>query len=247
VATQQGRRGARRRIAAEAVGLYRGERAERQTLANRFAAIITNYRAFVRRGVAFLGWDIASNQIIGPLPFIVQAPRLLAGELTLGDVTQSRGAFLSVHDSLSFFRAVYDSFASYRAAIIRLHGLALVNEEARALPRLAGGASEHGALELDGVEVRTPAGASVIDSLDLVLGPGEALVITGPSGSGKSTLMRSLAPLWPFSSGMIRRPGAVEDDMFLAQLPYMPLGDLPAAGSYPGHPVSSATRTSGTR
>jgi vitamin B12/bleomycin/antimicrobial peptide transport system ATP-binding/permease protein len=226
----------RLRDAGEAVGLYRGERAEHETLSARFAAIITNYRAFVRRGVAFLGWDIASHQIIGPLPFIVQAPRLLAGELTLGDVTQSRGAFLSVHDSLSFFRAVYDSFASYRAAIIRLDGLVLANEEARALPRLSCSASEHGVLELDGVEVRTPTGASVVDPLDLVLGPGESLVITGPSGSGKSTFMRSLAQLWPFSSGMIRRPGTVDDDMFLSQLPYMPLGDLRTAVSYPGLP-----------
>jgi vitamin B12/bleomycin/antimicrobial peptide transport system ATP-binding/permease protein len=221
------------RDAGEAVGLYRGEHAERHTLRERFDAIIANYRAFVRRGVAFLGWDIASHQLIGPLPFVVQAPRLLAGELTLGDVTQSRGAFLSVHDSLSFFRAVYDSFASYRAAIIRLHGLVLANEAAGELPRLRGGPSARGALELERVEVRTPSGERVVEPLDLVLDAGDALVITGPSGSGKSTLVRSLAQLWPFSSGVLRHPGGDDDELFLSQLPYLPLGDLRTALSYP--------------
>src|SRR5258705_2145937 len=58
----------RLRDAGEAVGLYRGERAERSQLMTRFAAVITNYRAFVRWGVAFIGWKKASNQNRGPPP-----------------------------------------------------------------------------------------------------------------------------------------------------------------------------------
>ena len=52
-------------------------------------------------------------------------------------------------------------------------------------------------MELDGVEVRTPAGEQLIDPLDLRLERGESMVITGSSGSGKTTLLRSLAELWP--------------------------------------------------
>ena len=119
----------RLRDAGEAVGFYRGEGAERGRLMTRFAAVIANYRAFVRRGVAFLGWNRSVSQIVDPLPTIVQAPRLFAGQIQLGDITQSSSAFLQVHGSLSFFRAVYDSFASYRAAIIRLDGLITANEQ----------------------------------------------------------------------------------------------------------------------
>ncbi len=221
----------RLRDAAEAVGLYRGEKAERGQLMARFAAVIANYRAFVRRTLAFLGWNRSMNQIVSPLPTVVQAPRLFDGQIQLGDVTQSSSAFLRVHDSLAFFRAVYDSFASYRAAIIRLHGLVTANEKARGLPTLTTLPSSDGSLELDDVEVRTPDGTRLVDPLDIRLGAGEGLVITGGSGSGKTTLLRSLAQLWPFTSGTLRRPA--DETMFLSQLPYVPLGDLRSVVSYP--------------
>ena len=58
----------RLRDAAEAIGFYRGEDAERGQLMTRFAAIIANYRAFVRRTLAFLGWNRSMNQIVEPAP-----------------------------------------------------------------------------------------------------------------------------------------------------------------------------------
>ncbi|MCU1698384.1 MAG: ABC-type uncharacterized transport system, permease and ATPase component [Mycobacterium sp.] len=222
----------RLRDAGEAVGFYRGERAERDRLMTRFSAIITNYRAFVRRGVLFQGWNRSVHQIVSPLPTVVQIPRVFAGEISLGDMTQSSSAFLSVHDSLSFFRAVYDSFAGYRAAIIRLDGLLTANERARALPSLTALSSTDGSVELDDVEVRTPEGVQLVDPLDVRLDPGDSLVITGESGTGKTTLLRSLAQLWPFTSGTLRSPEGAT--MFLSQMPYVPLGDLRSVVSYPG-------------
>ena len=219
------------RDAAESVGLYRGEGVERSQLMTRFAAVIANYRAFVRRSIAFLGWNRSMSQIVDPLPTLVQAQRLFDGQIQLGDVTQSSQAFGRVANSLAFFRNVYDAFASYRATIIRLDGLITVNETARELPLLTAEPSTDGSLELDDVEVRTPAGIRLIDPLDVRLDPGESLVITGGSGTGKTTLLRSLAQMWPFTSGTLRRPD--DDTMFLSQLPYMPLGDLRAAVSYP--------------
>jgi vitamin B12/bleomycin/antimicrobial peptide transport system ATP-binding/permease protein len=171
------------------------------------------------------------HQIVSPLPTVVQVPRVFAGQIQLGDVTQSSSAFLRVHDSLSFFRAVYDAFASYRAAIIRLDGLVTANETARELPSLTALPSTDGSVVLDDVEVRTPAGVRLVDPLDMRLDPGDSMVITGRSGAGKTTLLRSLAQLWPFTSGTLHRPA--DDTMFLSQMPYVPLGDLRCVVSYP--------------
>ena len=146
---------------------------------------------------------------------------------------QSATAFQVIHDSLSFFRNAYDQFASYRAALIRLDGLVDTIESSRTLPRLTVGASADGGVRLAKVDARTPDGQSLIRGLDLRLEPGASLVIKGPSGSGKTVLLESLAGLWPYASGHVDLPIARRDTMFLSQLPYIPLGDLRAAATYP--------------
>lgn len=221
------------RDAAESIAFYRGEIAERLQLRQRFSAIIDNYLKFVNRTIAFSGWNLSVSQAIVPLPWVIQAPRLFSAQITLGDVTQTASAFGNIHNGLSFFRNVYDNFAGYRAAIIRLHGLVEADKAARELPELLVKPSPDGAVDIEGVEVRTPAGDPLIDSLDVHLDIGDALMIAGPSGSGKTTLLRSLAQLWPYASGTLRRPDAVNATMFIPQLPYIPLGDLRAVVSYP--------------
>jgi vitamin B12/bleomycin/antimicrobial peptide transport system ATP-binding/permease protein len=221
------------RDAAEAVGFYRGESAERVQLSARFRPIIDNYLRYVNRTVGWFGFNVSMSQLIVPLPWVLQAPRLFAGQIKFGGVTQTATAFNNISDGLSFFRNAYDQFASYRAAIIRLHGLVVADEKARELPELLVRPSIDGAVDVEGVEVRTPDGDQLIDSLDLHLSEGDALVITGPSGSGKTTLLRSLAQLWPYGSGTLRCPDGPNETMFLSQLPYVPLGDLRAVVCYP--------------
>jgi putative ATP-binding cassette transporter len=223
----------RLRDAAEAVGFYRGEQAEREQLNSRFAAVISNYWRYVRRTLGLIGWNYTVTETILPLPFLLQAPRLFAGTIKLGDVTQSAGAFGKIESGLSFFRNAYSQFASYNAAIIRLHGLKEANERARELPVLTTEPSPDGSVELDGVEVCTLAGEPLIDPVDLRLERGESMVITGSSGSGKTTLLRSLAELWPAATGLWRRPADDRATMFVSQLPYLPLGDLRTVVTYP--------------
>jgi heme exporter protein A len=43
----------------------------------------------------------------------------------------------------------------------------------------------------------------LFDGLDLTLGPGEVLVVTGPNGTGKTTLLRILAGLLPAAEGSV--------------------------------------------
>ena len=223
----------RLRDAAEAVAFYRGEAAERMELRRRFAPIVTNYKRYLARSIGFNGWNWSLSQIIVVLPHVLQFPRFASGEITLGALNQSASAFGQIQNGLSFFRNAYDLFASYRAAIIRLHGLVVANEEGRALPEVTTTPCVDGTVQLDDVEVRTPDGKQLIKPLDMRLEIGDTLVVTGPSGSGKTTLLRSLAELWPFTSGTLTRPCGPNETMFLSQLPYVPLGDLRAVVTYP--------------
>jgi putative ATP-binding cassette transporter len=57
----------------------------------------------------------------------------------------------------------------------------------------------------------------------------------GKPGAGKSTMFRALAGMWPWGAGTIHLPPR-EATMFMPQRPYLPLGTLQAAVSYPAEP-----------
>ncbi|MBF6356116.1 ABC transporter ATP-binding protein/permease [Nocardia higoensis] len=224
----------RLRDSAENVAFYQGENVERRGLLGRFAAVIKVYWQVVFRTIKFNGWNLGVNQTAVVFPWIIQAPRFFTGQVTLGGVNQTATAFGEIHDSLSFFRESYDTFAMLRASLIRLDGLMVAGEESRHLPKLTVTDLDD-AVELDKIDVRKPDGAVLIDDLTLRLVPGDALVVKGPSGSGKTTLLRALAQMWPYADGQIRRPGG-DDTLFLSQIPYLPLGDLRTAVAYPARP-----------
>ncbi|WP_019201081.1 ABC transporter ATP-binding protein/permease [Tsukamurella sp. 1534] len=219
---------------AERVAFYHGEQVERRTLLGRFAAVIANTWAIVFRSLKFNGWNLTVSQTAEVFPMAIQAPRVFSGELTIGDVSQTGSAFRQVHDSLSFFRLSYDDFAEYRAALMRLDGLLTADAQSRDLARVAGTDAD-GAVRLDGVAVRTPDGIVLVDGLRLSLRSGDTMVVKGASGSGKTTLLRALARIWPYSEGEVARPAGAET-LFLSQMPYLPLGDLRTALSYPAEP-----------
>ncbi|GFG48828.1 ABC transporter ATP-binding protein/permease [Mycolicibacterium agri] len=233
----------RLRDASEAVAFYRGEAAERSGLRKLFAPVVSNYKRYVARSLGFNGWNWSMSQVIVPLPYLLQFPRFFNGEIMLGAMNQSASAFGEIQNGLSWFRNAYDMFAGYRAAIIRLHGLVVANEEGRALPEITTTPCVDGTVQFTNVEVRTPDGKRLINPLDVRLEVGDTLVVTGPSGVGKTTLLRSLAELWPFTSGTLTRPCGPNETMFLSQLPYVPLGDLRTVVSYPSESGSIDDRT----
>ncbi len=224
----------RLRDAAESVAFYRGEGVEKRGLIGRFAAVIGAYWAIVYRTLKFSGWNLAVNQTAAIVPFMLQVPRMFAGQIKLGGVLQSTQAFTQIHSSLSFFRENYATFAEFRASLIRLDGLIVASRQSRDLPRVSVAELDN-ALALDRIDVRKPDGELLISDLNLRLNPGDALVVKGPSGSGKTTLLRALAGMWPYADGDIRRPSGNES-LFLSQIPYLPLGDLRTAVTYPAQP-----------
>jgi putative ATP-binding cassette transporter len=215
----------------ESIAFYQGEAVERKNLLARFANVTRNMWAIVFRSLRFQGFNVAITQAAIVFPFMVQAPRLLSRQITLGDVMQSTQAFGHVETSLSFFRNSYDMFAGYRAVIDRLTDLMDLMDAAEQLPSIQIEAGTE-ILVVEHLSVRSPDHALLVDDLNFTLRKAESLLIRGASGIGKTTMLRALAGLWPYVEGKLVRP-IEEHSLFLPQKPYLPLGTLRSALSYP--------------
>ncbi len=215
----------------ESIAFFRGEKIERGNLLTRFASVIHNVWAIVYRSLKFQGFNLSISQAAVVFPFIVQAPRLLTGKITLGDMMQTAQAFGQVQDALSFLRSSYDEFAGYRAVLNRLTGFLESMDAAALLPAAHIEPSQH-SVTIDALTVRTPSHVALVENLNLKLDANTALLIRGRSGVGKTTLLRAVAGLWPYVDGNVTRPVETQA-LFLPQKPYLPLGTLRGALYYP--------------
>jgi putative ATP-binding cassette transporter len=219
----------------EGVALYRGEREELGGLRNRFTAVIANWWQLMRKRKQLNWFQSFYAQLAIIFPYIVVSPRFFSGAIPLGAIFQTASAFGQVQGSLSWFINAYVSYATWKATVDRLIGFRASIERVRSeADRLDGDRLEAPgrSIALEDLNIALPQGSALLDSTTVEIKPGEDVLVTGPSGAGKSTFFRSLAGIWPYWKGRIKLPqGATL--LFLPQKPYLPLGSLKHAVSYP--------------
>lgn len=223
---------------AESIALYEGESDEKRRLAHSFSFIYHNFRRFMTYTKRLNGLNAFYSQVAGIFPLVVAAPGYFAGVIPLGVLMQTANAFGQVQGSLSWFVDRFQDLAEWKAVVDRLTTFTDSMAHARAAQQEKAfdtGESQHGDLVLDNVEVALPDGRVLLDDVDLVIEPGQRVVIQGPSGSGKTTLFRVLSGLWPFGKGSVRLPRGTKP-LFLPQKPYIPIGTLKEAICYPDKP-----------
>ena len=225
----------------EGIALYQGEAEENDNLIGRFQNVITNWWGIMTRTKRLNALNYGYNQIAVIFPFVVAAPRYFTGQIQLGGLTQTAGAFGRVQDSLSWFVNAYPQLAQWRAIVERLTTFHRAIVMARAA-NLTGGLTidpaPDGAIRLSDLTLELPNGTKLLQDVDLSFVPGTSVVVTGRTGSGKSTLFRAIAGIWPFGKGHVERP--LEKCLFMPQRPYIPLGTLRRVVTYP-HPPERFT------
>jgi putative ATP-binding cassette transporter len=220
----------------EQIALLAGEEAEDSRLLARFARVVENWRAIMTRQKRLTFFTAGYNQVSNVFPFLVVSPVYFAGRMALGGMMQTASAFSSVQTALSFFVASYRTIADWRAVVDRLSGFEAAIVAAHAVterpPHITVTPQPARDVAMNELEVRLPDGTPLVAVDAERFTEGLNVLVDGPSGSGKSTLFRAIAGIWPFGSGRIAVPRGARV-MLLPQRPYLPIGSLLAAVSYP--------------
>ncbi len=229
---------ARLREYSEQIALLKGEPAERRLSMGRFGQIFGNYLQIVDRRKKLMAFTATYGQISPFIPYIVAAPFYFAGKIQLGVMTQTASAFGRVEGALNFFVTYYTSLADFKAVLDRLTSFDAAIDQAHEMAHASGitnPAALAGEITVKDLELALPDGRAIVTGAQLTLNPGETLLLSGHSGSGKSTLFRAIAGIWPFGKGSVSVPAGASV-MLLPQKPYIPIGTLRNAVTYPQNP-----------
>jgi putative ATP-binding cassette transporter len=224
----------------ESIALIRGEEEERAGLDRSLKKVLAAWREIAFQNMKTTVVSQTSSYIAPVLPLLLCAPKFLDGSMTLGEIMQAASAFTIVQGAFNWLVDNYPRMADWTASARRVASLMVAidalqeAEEGEGIGRITidHEATGEAALHLKDLAVKLNDGTAVVDDTDVSIMPGERVLIAGESGSGKSTLVRAVAGLWPWGGGLIEvKKGA---KMFLLpQRPYVPIGTLRRAATYP--------------
>jgi putative ATP-binding cassette transporter len=223
----------------ESIALIQGEDEERSGVDRSLRKVLRSWRDICLQNMKTTIVSQTSSYIAPVLPIILCAPKFLDGTMSLGQVMQAASAFTIVQAAFNWLVDNYPKLADWTASARRVASLMTSLD---ALERAESGdgvgriqrsdEGEGAALRLRDLSVTLDDGTAVVDDTDIAIKPGERVLVAGESGTGKSTLVRAIAGLWPWGEGTIEvKQGAKL--MLLPQRPYIPLGTLRRAATYP--------------
>jgi putative ATP-binding cassette transporter len=221
----------------ESIALIRGEPEERAGLEASITNVLRRWRDVcfqtMRTTIVYQGSGILAPVV----PVILSAPKFLDGSMTLGQVMQAASAFVIVQQAFSWLVDNYPRFADWTASARRVASLmvsldTLDRAEEAGVGHIDYGETNDAALHLSDLSVTLDDGTVVVNDADVAIEPGEKVLVVGESGTGKSSLVRAIAGLWPWGGGKLELQAGARLFM-LPQRPYIPIGTLRRAVTYP--------------
>jgi putative ATP-binding cassette transporter len=224
----------------ESIAILGGGNEERAGLDGAFTTVRQRWYEMMMQYVRTTIVSHSSNGLAPIIPILLCAPKYVAGTMTLGEVMQAASAFLIVQVAFNWLVENYPRLADWTASASRLASLLVAldrlerAEREETTGRIVRTQAEAGVLRLRDVSVTLDDGSAVVNEADIEIARGEKVLVVGESGTGKSTLVRAIAGLWPWGRGEIQIK--FEGLFLMPQGPYVPLGTLRRAVTYPLSP-----------
>jgi putative ATP-binding cassette transporter len=224
----------------ESIALMGGEEEERSGLDAAFGIVLRRWREFLGQYRRTTVVSQTSAAFVPVIPLILCAPKYVAGTMTLGQVMQASSAFVTVQIAFNWVVDNYPRLADWTASARRLATVLqalgrLDTADQEETGRITHGETEGAALRLRNLSVTLDDGSAVVNEADVEIKSGEKVLVAGESGTGKSTLVRAISGLWPWGSGEVAI-GKGKRLFLMPQQPYIPLGTLRRAATYPQAP-----------
>jgi len=223
----------------ESIALLGGEQEERDGIDKTFTNVLRQWARLAGQHMRTTLVSQGSSLIAPVVPLLLCAPKFLDGSMTLGQVMQAASAFTIVQTAFGWLVDNYPRLADWNACARRIASLMMSldrlerAETGDGIGRIHHGATEGDAiLSLNNLSVTLDDGTAVVGEAEVVIEPGEWLLVAGESGTGKSTLVRAIAGLWPWGGGSVNHHPDRRLFM-LPQRPYVPSGTLRRAAAYP--------------
>jgi putative ATP-binding cassette transporter len=224
----------------ESIAMLGGENEERAGLDVAFTTVRQRWCELMVQYIRTTIVSQTSSGLAPIIPILLCAPKYVGGTMTLGEVMQAASAFVIVQTAFNWLVENYPRLADWTASARRLASL-LVSldhleraDREETTGRIARQQAEDGTLRLRNLSVTLNDGSAVVNEADIEIAPGEKVLVVGESGTGKSTLVRAIAGLWPWGGGEILLN--LEGLFLMPQQPYVPLGTLRRAVTYPLSP-----------
>lgn len=224
----------------ESIALIRGEEEERAGLRRAIGAVVATWRTITFQWMKTTAVSQTSSYIAPTLPILLCAPKYLDGQMSLGEVMQAASAFTIVQQAFNWLVDNYPRLADWTASarrvaalIAAIDGIDAGEHDPSAVGHIKVAHDGTGpALCLRDLAVTLDDGTAILDETEVAVAHGERVLLVGESGTGKSTLVRAIAGLWPWGSGSVE-VHADSKLFLLPQRPYVPIGTLKRAASYP--------------
>jgi putative ATP-binding cassette transporter len=222
----------------ESIAVLGGEEEERNAVDTALASVLVRWREICLQWMRTTVVSQTSSYIAPILPVLLCAPKFLDGSMSLGQVMQAASAFTIVQGAFNWLVDNYPRLADWTASARRVSSLmvsldALERAESGEGPeRIERGNTAGAAMRLADLSVTLDDGTAVVKDAEVVITPGERVLVAGESGTGKSTLVRAISGLWPWGRGSVE----IADGARLLLLPqraYVPVGSLRKASTYP--------------